>query len=725
MSIRRTFMAVLIVFIGLSSAAYCSGEPTAQVRVYFEDGAVLRLLEMSGYDVVYRAESEGWADVFAASDDLQRLRQAGYQLEIIHEDVSEFYRSRLDADKDMGGYKTLSEMYAYLDDMIAAHSDIMADKISIGQSIEGRELYAVKISDNPDVDEDEPELFFNAMTHGCEVVPGEILLYFMNYLTDNYGVDPEATDIVENRELWFVLVVNPDGLYYNETTDPDGGGVWRKNRRDNPDNSYGVDLNRNFGFMWGYDDVGSSPVYDNKNYRGEAPFSEPECQAMRDFIASRNFVLEVDYHSYGNLVMYPYGYDLYRTPDHELFKILADSMSSYNNYSVIQLPISNGCSADWSYGEQSIKPKILDFGLEVGTSEDGFWPDMTRLAEMVTENLGLNLFLCRAADICHTWASPVRPSIIGPSSTQGSEYTVYWTHSDADNPATAYELVEYQGPVTTVDSANDVEGWVTDAFFPSTSEYHSPPTSFSTYYANSYIETEAPVYCAAADILTFWIKYDLSDGYSYAYVEVSTDGFSYERLSGNITTTENPSGYNRGNGITGDSDGWVEGIFDLSAYEGETIFIRFSCYRLMGVPGPPAGNCYFDDIVLRNQYSVQTVIASDITDTFYVFDGKTEGEYYYTVRARDAENQYSQYSMYKKIVVTAGGTCCVLRGDFDHNGTVDPMDAVAYTNWMYRGGPPAVCDEEADVNGNGSIDPFDLLYLIDYLWRGGPPPPPC
>jgi len=766
MSIRRTLTALLVVVVSLAGTVFSADNVTTQVRVHFEDGAVLRLLEASGFDVVYRAEAEGWADVFAGGDDLQRLRQAGYQFEIIHEDVGKFYRSRLDADKDMGGYKTLSEIYAYLDDMIAAHSNIMTDKISIGQSIEGRDLWAIKISDNPDIDEDEPELFFNSLTHAREVATPEVLLYFMDYLTDNYGTDPEATDIVDNRELWFVLVVNPDGLYYNELIAPDGGGGWRKNRRDNPDKSFGVDLNRNFGFMWGYDDVGSSPIYDESIYRGSGPFSEPETQAIRDFITSRNFVLEVDYHSYGGMVMYPYGWDLYRTPDHELFKIMVDSMSSYNNYYVCQLIFSNGNSVDWSYGEQSVKPKILDFGLEVGTPMDGFWPDLTRLAEIVAENLGMNLFLCRAAEGFYTLAPPAKPSITLPSSTQGSEYTIYWSHSDADNPATAFELVQYQEPVLSVDSANDLDGWRTEGFVAVTYDYHSPPTAFTSWVSESYIETEEPVYCSAGEMLTFWINYDLLDDYTYVYVEVSADALSYDRIPGNITTTADPYGFNRGNGITGDSDGWVEGIFDLSQYEGQSIYIHFSLYQFTPKVGQSPGSCYIDDIALRNQYSIETVIASDITDTLYSFTDKPQGDYYYRVRAKDAQDQWGRFSSYGLVTVgeeicfdTDGdgygdpdhpentclddncpyvynpdqadsdgdgiGDACDFEyvcGDANGDGVVDQLDVAFLIDYLHKAGPAPDPIEAGDANGDGTVDRFDCSYLIEYLHKDGPEP---
>src|SRR5690606_8892087 len=133
--------------------------------------------------------------------------------------------------------------------------------------------------------------YYYGAIHAREVITPEVLIYIMRYLTNNYGIDPQVTYLVDNRELFFSTVVNPDGYYYDEVIEPDGGGLWRKNRRNNGDGSYGIDLNRNFGYQWGYDDEGSSPDGSDETYRGASAFSEPETQRLRDFMISRNFVI--------------------------------------------------------------------------------------------------------------------------------------------------------------------------------------------------------------------------------------------------------------------------------------------------------------------------------------------------------------------------------------------------------------------------------------------------
>src|SRR6185295_16579494 len=137
---------------------------------------------------------------------------------------------------------------------------------SIGKSVEGRDLWMVKISDNVGTSENETQVLFDALHHAREPVSMETTLVFMQNLLAGYGTDPEATYIVDNRELYFVPVVNPDGYEYNRQTDPNGGGMWRKNRQ----GGYGVDLNRNYASFWGLPGASSFRFADD--YRGAAPF---------------------------------------------------------------------------------------------------------------------------------------------------------------------------------------------------------------------------------------------------------------------------------------------------------------------------------------------------------------------------------------------------------------------------------------------------------------------
>ncbi|MCK5033721.1 MAG: immune inhibitor A, partial [Calditrichia bacterium] len=225
-------------------------------------------------------------------------------------------------------------------------------------------------------------------------------LYYMWYLLENYGIDDEATHLVNNRQIWFVPVVNPDGYVYNQTTNPNGGGMWRKNRRNNG-SSYGVDLNRNYGYNWGYDNSGSSPYPSDQTYRGTAAFSELETQVIRDFCNTHNFANALNYHTYSNLLLMPWGYENIYTPDSSNFMNYAQIMTQYNGYeygmSGVILYNVNGDANDWMYGEQTTKSKILAMTPEVGSSSDGFWPATNRIIPLAQENLFPNIFYSHVA----------------------------------------------------------------------------------------------------------------------------------------------------------------------------------------------------------------------------------------------------------------------------------------------------------------------------------------
>ena len=191
----------------------------------------------------------------------------------------------------------------------------------------------VKISDNPDIDEQEPEILYTALIHAREPQSMMQMIYFMYYLLENYNTDPSVQYLVDNREMFFIPVLNPDGYEYNRSTNPSGGGMWRKNRKNNG-GSYGIDLNRNFGpyAYWNAPNGGSSTVPSSDTYRGTAPFSEPETANLRDFLATRYFKNALNYHTYSNLLIYPYGALEMETPDSATFREFARDMTAYNGY---------------------------------------------------------------------------------------------------------------------------------------------------------------------------------------------------------------------------------------------------------------------------------------------------------------------------------------------------------------------------------------------------------
>ena len=148
----------------------------------------------------------------------------------------------------MGGFFTYQEFLDNLDSMYAKYPEIITPKTAIDTftSIEDREIFWVRISDSASLNQTEPEALYTSIHHAREPQSLAQLIFYMWYLLENYGSDAEVTHLVDNTEMYFIPMINPDGYIFNETTNPNGGGLWRKNRRDNLDGEMGVDPNRNY-----------------------------------------------------------------------------------------------------------------------------------------------------------------------------------------------------------------------------------------------------------------------------------------------------------------------------------------------------------------------------------------------------------------------------------------------------------------------------------------------
>ncbi|MEO8068489.1 MAG: M14 family zinc carboxypeptidase [Flavobacteriales bacterium] len=402
----------------------------ARVRVDLQNRADgMRQLAALGLAVDHGDVQPGHAffgDLSQTEVDLARA--AGFPVEVLIADVSTYYAERNAVAHttmkgggspcpgtgvfptpqhfglgSMGGYFTWQEIQDQLDSMVAAYPALISPKQSIGTTNEGRAIHYVRLSNNPNVDQDKPEIMYDAVHHAREVESVSQLIFYMWYLLENYGTNTEVTHLMDTRELCFVPCVNPDGYVYNQTIEPGGGGMWRKNRRDNGDGTFGVDLNRNYGWLWGLDDIGSSPNTNSDVYRGTGPFSEPETQAMRDFSVQHAFRYNLSHHARGHLLVHPWGYvaSLF-TPDSAVFSTHAQLLGRENGY-LFGTPdqtvnyITNGSSNDWAYGEQTTKPKDLSITPETGTIIDGFWPAIDRIVPLCLTNMAENLLAAHFA----------------------------------------------------------------------------------------------------------------------------------------------------------------------------------------------------------------------------------------------------------------------------------------------------------------------------------------
>ncbi len=389
----------------------------------------LARLARAGIAVDHGAYKKGFYFVSDLSDtELQKVQAEGLQYAVLIDDVSTYYRDRNKSRDEakptdagctdcldyatpsnfrlgsMGGFFTYPEMLAMLDSMRSKYPQLVTVKQTLGTTttLQGRPLYYVKISDNADTDEPEPEVLYTALHHAREPESLSQLLFYMWYLLENYNTDAEIKYLVDHTELYFVPCVNPDGYVYNYTTNPNGGGMWRKNRRDNG-GSFGVDINRNYGAYWGYDNIGSSPSGSSDIYRGPSGFSEPETQAIRDFCNAHAFHIALNAHTFSNLLIYPYGHiPSYQTPDSLTFQSFAADMTECSGFTAGTGDqtvgyVTNGDSDSWMYDEQTTKGKIFSMTPEAGDQSDGFWPQSSRIIPIAKQTMDQNLDAARLA----------------------------------------------------------------------------------------------------------------------------------------------------------------------------------------------------------------------------------------------------------------------------------------------------------------------------------------
>jgi carboxypeptidase T len=267
-------------------------------------------------------------------------------------------------------YHNYAEMVSEIHAVEAAHPSIVR-LFSIGESYQGRTLWAAKISDNIDTDEREPEVLFDALHHAREHLTVEQGLYLLHLLADNYNSDATVKRLVDTRVIWIVFMLNPDGAEYDLTCGGEHAPycAWRKNRQPNgAGQPIGTDLNRNYDYRWACCG-GSSGNRASETYRGPYAFSAPESRALRDFVNARvksgvqRIKAHITFHTNGQLILWPYGHTRTDIPsdmtvaDHSVFVAMGKAMAARNGYKPEQssdLYITDGDQIDWMYGRHRI-----------------------------------------------------------------------------------------------------------------------------------------------------------------------------------------------------------------------------------------------------------------------------------------------------------------------------------------------------------------------------------
>ncbi len=456
----------MFLFCASLSFAQNAQEKHQRAKINFNTPNDLAKLDALGIPVDHGTHKKGH---FVISDfsvsEIAAARSAGYSVEILIEDSREYFlqqnKLKMPAERNptcsgggateyetptnfnlgsMGGYLTYQEMLNELDQMATLYPNLITQKDNIstfltnGQAdnsttppIGGNGIKWVKISDNPNSNEAEPQILYTAIHHAREPAGLSQLIFYMWYLLENYDSDPEIQSILNNTELYFVPVINVDGYLYNEKTDPNGGGFWRKNRF----NGHGIDLNRNYDYyingdpnngVWGGEGTSSDPSSDV--YHGIAPFSEIETQAMKWFVENHEFVMAFNNHTYGDLLLYPYGYtDNAPTPENDLYEGISEELVSQNGFNNIlssELYPAAGDSDDFMYGTILTHDKIYAFTPEIGPN---FWPPSNQIEGICKGMMYLNVTAAKMVNNYAT-AKDTSPQYLGNQTTINSSFNV-------------------------------------------------------------------------------------------------------------------------------------------------------------------------------------------------------------------------------------------------------------------------------------------------------------
>ncbi|MFA6572146.1 MAG: M14 family zinc carboxypeptidase [Bacteroidota bacterium] len=417
---KLKLLTTVFLFFLLTLILYSAENNYSYVRIYFDNQFNQETVQNFDIDLEgIVIKDRLWVETIASPYLLKQLNSGNIKYDILISDLCTYYQSRLHSGKQinetllsgtnfrlgsMGGYLTLSEIDSTFAKMHSLFPKFAGSPVIIGKTIEGRDIVAYQIGDT--TKKNVPEALITSLHHAREPAAMMAMVYFVwNLLERSEAGDEEAVFLLSNRKLWVIPVVNPDGYRFNEISRPGGGGGWRKNRRKHNDTTYGVDINRNYGpnSFWNAANDGASKSISSDTYRGSAEFSEPETQAIRDFCQSHKFTIALNYHTYGNVLIFPWGAKAEETPDSTLYKAIGREFSKFNKLSfgrakqLIGYEVS-GDSDDWMYLSNPLKSKIFSMTPELGTNFEGFWPPTNRILPIALENLNMNYQLLWSAD---------------------------------------------------------------------------------------------------------------------------------------------------------------------------------------------------------------------------------------------------------------------------------------------------------------------------------------
>ena len=737
--------------------------PRGEPRVFHDGKSVIRATIRSARDLrtVLAVASDvlnhrldyGPVDFIVDARGLAAMKASGIPHEVVIPDLGPVLRAELasrNAQAGGGGgggdggvaggdffstFRRLEEINAKFDALVAARPDLVTP-FTIGTSLEGRPIRGIRITKAA---AGSPGVLFNATQHAREWGATTAVCYIADRLVNGYGSDPRITALLDRAWVDVIPVVNPDGYVYSW----DVNRLWRKNRRNNGDGSFGVDLNRNWAFQWGGGGASANPSDDT--YRGPAAFSEPESAAMRDyFVANPTVVGHIDFHSYSQLILSPWGYTTAAPPNAVGFSALGNEMkdsvlrvngANYTTGPIAStLYVASGSSVDHAFGVHG----VISWTVEVrDTGSYGFVMPAGEILPNATENFAAALDLADAT---------VDGAVIRFQGTPPA--TAEWTAPGS----ASVEVRALRGSIVGGGVKLFARTGTTGAFTPTTmttsgngifsaslpvapcgstlSWYISAETTVGTArYPRNAAATLSTLYTQSTTV--FEDTFETNQGWTAGIAgDTATSGI-WTRVDpvGTTAQPENDSAdagafcFITGQGTVGgaagaaDVDGGVttllSPVMNASNPESSIAYRRWYSNNLGGAP-----NADSMPVSISNNGGSTWVLLENVTENAGAWVEKSFRVADFVTPSANVRLKFEARDLGTGSLVEAGvdfvrivtQACPPVAGDLDGNGSVGGGDlAILLGSW---GGTGA-----ADLDGNGTVDAGDLSILLG-LWNG-------
>ena len=589
--------------------------------------------------------------------DFGAVQACGLPVTVLHDDMNSVRREAALT----GSYHTMTQIDSMMRDWAATHPSICQLE-SIGPTYLGNWILGVKIASASA--EGKPECLELGIVHAREWAGVEAVRHLADTLIRFYATDSGFHNFIDNHQLHVFAVTNVDGYIYDADSSPyfpDSGRWWRKDRQPFG-NRVGTDPNRNFnGACIGsvMDDWGSlvpqSQTTHNprwETFMGASGAWALEINAISEWFKQHTVVACVSMHTFGELVLWPFGTSTL-APDSIYLKKLATGMASrmgslvggtYTPEQSYDLYPTNGGSDDWFYGWGHTIGGFpcMSFTTELGVTT--FYPPASDLDSIQNASFRGDYYLFRQSDsIIDALEGEVpRPILAAMDSSASGRYTIHWTPIRPEhNHPDKWELEELSDLSVVEDNMeSDLSKWNLNGADQSTTQAHGGTHSITLGNGDNisnYCMTKDPYPVQPGDSLRYWVWYNTENNYDVTVAEVSLEGKEWIQLHDRFT---------------GNSNGWLYKSFSLDPWAGKSVFIRF---RYMTDDNTTGTGVYIDDVWPVPEFANRTVIADSITDTLYQVTAETVGTYYYRVRGHNLAWGWSDQGPLEDMVVTGLG----------------------------------------------------------------------